>query len=94
MPSVATSTPAAGRHAVRLGATIPFDVLDTPGAYVCNWSGHLLRVPRGAVTLGCSPAVNLVGNTPLTVTRISDDPEVTISDAKRLAAAYHLDVNF
>ena len=26
------------------GVSIPFDSIRSPGAYVCNWNGHLLRV--------------------------------------------------
>ena len=82
------------RRSTSLGAAVPLDVLDTPGAYVCNWSGHLMRVPPRAVTPGRAPALNIVGNRPLTVTRISDDPDVPLSEAKRLAADFRLDVNF
>ena len=76
------------------GTTMPFDVLNTPGAYICNWSGHLLRVPNGAVTLGSSVGLNIIGSEPLTVTKLSDNPNVPLFEAKRLAADLKLDVNF
>ncbi len=81
-------------HSTTLGAAVPFNVVDTPGAYVCNWSGHLLRVPDDAISACRSPVVNLVGNEPLTVTKISDDPDVPLSQAKRLAADLRLEVHF
>jgi hypothetical protein len=81
-------------HPTTLGTTVPFDVVDTPGAYVCNWSGHLLRIPERAFTPAHCPALNLVGPEPLTVTKISDDPEVPLAQAKRLAADLHLQVQF
>ena len=31
------------------GVSIPFDSIRSPGAYVCNWNGHLLRVPETAL---------------------------------------------
>ena len=34
---------------VSLGVSIPFDSIRSPGAYVCNWNGHLLRVPEIAL---------------------------------------------
>lgn len=84
----------AGGTVTELGAAVPFDVMDTPGAYVCNWSGHLLRVSQAAITAQRSLAMNIVGNQPLTVTKISDDPTVPLAEAKRLAAAFKLDVRF
>ena len=76
------------------GTTIPFDGIDGPGAYVCDWSGHLLRLPEEEVAPGRSVLFNMVGPEPLTVTKISDDPFVTLKDAKLLAADYDVGVNF
>ncbi|MGD8452985.1 MAG: hypothetical protein PVJ57_14290 [Phycisphaerae bacterium] len=80
--------------ATTLGASVPFDYVDTPGAYVCNWDGHLLRVPRGALSRDSSPAINIVGSTPLMVTKISDDPDVSVAEAKRLAADFSITADF
>jgi len=68
------------------GATVPFDTIASPGTYVCNWSGHLLRVPRGSVRAGQSVGLNIVGREPLTVTKISDDPDLPLTQARALAA--------
>jgi hypothetical protein len=76
------------------GATIPFDGISQPGAYICNWSGHLLRVPEDGVTPGRSPMVNIIGTEPLTVTKISDNPFITLTKAKLLASNCDLNVNF
>ena len=73
---------------------MPLDVLSEPGAYVCNWSGHLLRVRPDAFPGGRPPGLNIVGDRPLTITKISDDPDVVISKAKRLAAFFNLEVKF
>lgn len=81
-------------HDTPPGTTIPFDIVDTPGAYICDWSGHLLRIPDGAVVPGCAPMIHLVGTAPLTVTKISDDPQVPLSQAKRLAAGLNVAANF
>ena len=76
------------------GATLPFEQISAPGAYICNWSGHLLRVPEDGVVAGRSPLLNIVGTTPLTVTKISENPYITITKAKLLASNFDLAVNF
>jgi hypothetical protein len=68
------------------GTQVPFDAINDPGTYVCNWSGHLLRVPEDAIKPGRSPLMNICGTEPLFVTKISDDPYVAISKARLLAA--------
>jgi hypothetical protein len=81
-------------HLPAPGTTIAFDVLCTPGAYVCDWSGHLLRVTEQALVEGRAPALNIVGTQPLTLTKISNDPQIALSQAKRIAHEYHLNINF
>ena len=93
MLNAATQGPVTARSAT-LGATLTFDALDTPGTYVCNWNGHLLRVTQPAVAAGAGPAFNFVGSEPLTVTKISDDPYVPINEAKRLAKGFQLAAQF
>ena len=77
-----------------LGTQVPFDSINEPGTYVCNWSGHMLRVPEDAIKPGRSPLMNICGNETLFVTKISDDPFVAISKARLLAANCDLMVNF
>ncbi len=73
----------AGRS--RSGVRLPLDTVTMPGAYVCDWSGHLLRVPADSVAPGRPLTVNIVGGAPLTVTKISDDPAVPLARARGLA---------
>lgn len=77
---------------VPTGVSIPFDSIRSPGTYICNWSGHLLRVPGSALVP--NGVVNIVGPEPLFVTKISDDPSVPMSKARQAAASLHLSVNF
>lgn len=77
-----------------VGTILPFDSINEPGAYVCTWSGHLLRVPQDGVTAGRSPLINIVGNEPLTVIKISEDPYITITKAKLVASNFDVAVNF
>lgn len=77
-----------------VGTTIPWDQINEPGAYICNWSGHLLRVPEDGVAPGRSPVLSMVGTEPLFVTKISSNPFITITKARLLASNFDLNVNF
>jgi len=76
------------------GTQIPFEALNEPGCYVCNWSGHLVRVPDDAVKPGRSPLLGIRGTEPLFVTKISTDPYIPLSKARMLAADCDVAVNF
>ncbi|MCA9244623.1 MAG: hypothetical protein KDA32_11740 [Phycisphaerales bacterium] len=77
-----------------IGTTMPFDNINECGTYICNWSGHLLRVPEDGFVAGRSPLLNIVGSTPLTVTKISDNPYLSLTKAKLVASNFDLYVNF
>jgi len=83
-----------GRTLTNVGAQITFDLLTEPGAYVCNWSGHLLRVPDPGAPCICGPPVNLIGQEPLVVTRISADPHIPLAAARRRAAEWGVRASF
>jgi len=77
-----------------LGTTVPFERIQEPGCYICNWSGHLLRVPEDGLAHGRSPLVNIIGNETLFVTKLSDNPFVTITKARMIASNLDCSVNF
>ena len=77
-----------------VGSVLPYDGIGEYGAYVANWSGHLIRVPEDALAQGRSPLINIVGTEPLTVTKISDNPFVPITKARLLASNFDVNVNF
>ena len=77
-----------------VGTTIPFEAIHEPGCYVCNWSGHLLRIPDDGVAPGRSPLINIVGCEPLFVTKVSDNPYITLTKAKMVASNLDQNVNF
>ncbi len=77
-----------------MGQVMPFECICEPGTYVCNWSGHLLRVPNDAVTAGRSPLINIVGADCLFVTKICNDPFVPVTKARLLACNCDIAVNF
>ncbi len=64
---------------------ITFEAIREPGAYLCHWSGHLLRVPKGATTADRAGRISLVSNEKLYVTRIDGDPEIPLPKARALA---------
>ncbi len=76
------------------GTSVPFEGIQEPGCYVCNWSGHLLRVPEDGVAPGRSPLISLIGPDPLYVTKLSDNPFVTLTKAKMIASNLDCSVNF
>jgi len=76
------------------GMNIPFEAIHEPGTYVCNWSGHLLRIPEDAITPGRSPLVNLLARDPLFVTKISDSPYLPLTKARLLASNLDLAIAF
>ncbi len=77
-----------------IGTQVQFEALNEPGAYVCNWSGHLLRVPPESLGLGHSPLLTIGGHEPLYLTKIYNDPYVPINKARELAADCDVAVNF
>ena len=77
-----------------LGTQIPFESITQAGCYICNWSGHLLRVPEDGVASGRSPLINIIGHQPLFVTKISDNPFIPVTKARMVAANCDVAVNF
>jgi hypothetical protein len=74
------------------GVSVPMDSIRTSGAYVCNWNGHLLRVPEQALVP--DGVINIIGPEPLFVTKISDDPDLPLGRARQTAASLNLLTSF
>lgn len=81
-------------QATMAGTQIPFEAINDPGCYICNWSGHLVRIPEDGVTPGRSPLVNIIGQDALIVTKISDNPYLTLTKARLVASNFDCPVNF
>lgn len=82
-------------HEIHTAATVlPFDEVHQPGTYLSNWSGHLIRLPEDGVKVGRSPVLEILGQEPMLVTKLSDDPFITKTKARMLAADLDLPVNF
>ncbi|MHA2264560.1 MAG: hypothetical protein ACXAEN_19370 [Candidatus Thorarchaeota archaeon] len=76
------------------GERTQFDHINSPGAYICEWSGHLLRVPEDGVTQGRSPMISMSANSDLYVRKISSNPYILATKARLIASDQDLDVNF
>lgn len=74
--------------------TCEFSQINEPGLYVENHTGALVRVPDDGVRPNRSPALSIVGKAPWIVTKISDDPFLSITKARMVAADLDLAVNF
>ena len=77
-----------------VGTTIPFEGIQEPGCYVCNWNGHLLRVPEDGVAAGRSPVLTFCGPEPLFVTKIADNPFIPLTKARMVGSNLDIAVNF
>lgn len=71
-----------------------FEQIDTPGCYIDNRTGTLMRVPKDGVVSGRSPVIELVSKEAWVVTRISEDPYLPVTKARMIASNLDLKVNF
>lgn len=76
------------------GARVPFDGISEPGAYVCETTGQLLRIPQEELASGRAPTISILGRAPMMVTKIDDDPFVPVGKARLCASNSDLVVNF
>ena len=74
--------------------TCRFSEIESPGTYVEHRLGTLLRVPPDGVAPGRSPVIEVISTEPWIVTKISDDPYVSLTKARMIAADHDLSVNF
>ncbi len=70
------------------------DAITEPGAYVCQSTGHLVRVAPTQQPIKPTDAMCVVGVEPLYVAKISDDAFVTRTQARLIAAGMNLPVQF
>jgi len=74
--------------------TIPFEEVEEAGAFLSHWTGHLIRIPEDALKPGRSPIIDIRGIEPMMVTKLSDNPYITLTKARLIAADLDLEVNF
>lgn len=78
----------------KIGVRMLFDQIRQPGCYICEWSGHLVRVSEGAAARGSAVLPSVTGSDPLFVTMISDEPDLSLDEAKSIARRLELSINF
>ncbi len=83
-----------GHEGKGVGNISAFDKITESGSYVCNWSGHLLRVPEDAVKPGRSPVIDMRAREQLFVTKLSADPFISLTKARITASDLDQEVNF
>jgi hypothetical protein len=93
MPAT-TQTSLQTENGASVGTTVPFEAISEPGCYICNWSGHLLRIPEDGVAPGRSPLINMIGSETLFVTKLSNNPFLTVTKARTIASNLDCAVNF
>ena len=76
------------------GFCCPWEQINSPGSYVVNHTGALVRLPSDGLIPGRSPAITIVANDNFLVTKICDDPFVPLTKARMIAADLDLCVNF
>ena len=74
--------------------TLPFDGIHEPGAYICRWSGHLLRVPADSISSERTPRMSVISADALLVTKLDSDPFIPVPKARLLATNHDVSVNF
>lgn len=94
-PGTAAPSPLFAKPTSPTVQSMLFGEIQSPGAYVCNWSGRLLRIPHRASIPADALVASLGGHEQSrTVTKISDNPGVSLADARRLARNLGLTVGF
>ncbi|MHC5115298.1 MAG: hypothetical protein ACYTGP_12820, partial [Planctomycetota bacterium] len=73
---------------------VPFFEIQEPGVYVSNCTGHLIRVPEDALKMDRSPVIDLVASEPQLFSKLSDNPFISLTKARLMAADLDLPVNF
>lgn len=72
---------------------VAWNTINECGAFVCNWSGHLIRVPQNAIN-GGTPWITFEANETPFVTKLSDDCQIPVSEARQIAENLNVTVKF
>ena len=76
------------------GTTCSVNEITTPGCYVCNWNGSLLRVNDNCFDSSNNTWFSFWSNDSLTCTFICDNPYASIGECRETAKACGVSCNF
>jgi hypothetical protein len=65
-----------------IGTQVAFNCINQPGAYVCNATGHMVRVNDNFDTNAMNAWCNWHGNQPFWFTCVSTNPNATIEECR------------
>ena len=76
------------------GTAYSVNEINTPGCYVCNWNGALLRVNENCFDSSNNTWFSFWSNDPLNVTYLTDNPYASIGECRELAKTYKISTNY
>jgi hypothetical protein len=88
------ATATATEPEVRAGSIVAFENIAQPGCYVCNATGHLLRIYNTFDACNWNSSFGITGRSPFTFTYVSADPCCPIDMVRQNADDWDIDCNF
>ena len=79
---------------ITTGTTFSVNEITTPGCYVCNWNGSLLRVNENSFDSSGNTYFTFSSNETLTVTYLSENPYSAIGECRTTAKNCGVSFNF
>ena len=73
---------------------VPWQDIKDPGAYVEVGTGDMYRFPKEALSQGASPLVRKESAGASRLLKISDNPSITIFEARMICAEHNVPPNF
>lgn len=86
IPCIVSKTPA--------GARLALHSVRAPGLYLCEWNGHLLRMPHSTAVDEPDLTFSLIEAGDRTVVKLSENPDLPLPTARHLAENYGLRTTF
>ena len=78
----------------RPGTRLALHGVRSPGLYLCEWNGHLLRMPRTAADDEPDLSFNIHAAGDRTVVKLSENPDLPLPTARHIAETYGLRTTF
>lgn len=79
---------------IKPGTTFNVNEVTSPGCYVCNWNGSLLRIGSNGFNGNGNMTFSFQCSDPLSVTYLTDEPTTSIEECRAIANAAYTYFNF